>query len=183
MKTFILIYEGFVQFETVLASFLLKSKGDIITVGLDENTVTSLEGFLVTPHITLDKIEINDVDVFIIPGGEQEVLEHCKELYKLLYDLDKKNCIIGAVCSGPIHLAWANILKGKRYTTSLKIENHKEFEKEGYVNQNVVIDGNLITAKASGYVDFAIEIGKMMKVYKDEADLVETIEFFKYFKS
>jgi hypothetical protein len=48
---------------------------------------------------------------------------------------------------------------------------------------NVIRDGNILTAKPNGYVDFALELGRMMDIYQDEADLQETIDFFKYFKS
>lgn len=50
------------------------------------------------------------------------------------------------------------------------------------INSNVVRDGNIITAKPNGYVDFAIEIGRALDIYEDEDDLNETIEFFRHFR-
>lgn len=183
MKTFILVYDSFAHFEVILSALFLKEKSEIITVGINKNIVTSTEGFRVMPHITINEVVNDEVDVFIIPGGEPEKLYKCDELYSLISDLHKLNKVIGAVCAGPIHLAKANILKGKRFTTSLNTNGVEEFKGAEYVDQNVVIDGNIITAKASGYVDFAIEIGKIMNIYKDEDDLTETIDFFKFFKS
>ncbi|MNI95193.1 hypothetical protein D3C73_1534270 [compost metagenome] len=52
-----------------------------------------------------------------------------------------------------------------------------------YMNTNVVVDGHIITAKANAYVDFGIEIGKVMNIYSSTEDLEETIEVFKYFKA
>ncbi|WP_175406469.1 hypothetical protein [Bacillus sp. FJAT-27264] len=46
-----------------------------------------------------------------------------------------------------------------------------------------MVDRNIVTALPNGYVDFALELGKLMNIYKDKADYQETIEFFKYFKS
>lgn len=46
----------------------------------------------------------------------------------------------------------------------------------------MTIEGNLITAKANKYVDFAIELGKVMDIYRDKEDLEETIQYFKLFK-
>ncbi|MCP3808686.1 hypothetical protein NLX78_15725 [Paenibacillus sp. Lou8.1] len=44
------------------------------------------------------------------------------------------------------------------------------------------IHKNIITAKPNKYVDFAIEIGKVVDIYTDDEDLKETIDFFKLFK-
>ena len=43
-------------------------------------------------------------------------------------------------------------------------------------------DGNILTARANAYVDFAIEAGKALDLFEDERDLRETINFWKLFK-
>ncbi|MGF7059525.1 DJ-1/PfpI family protein [Brassicibacter mesophilus] len=181
MRSYILIYEGFVQFEVILASYFLKTKGEIITVGVDESRVTSAEGFITVPHITIGEVDVNEVDIFIIPGGEPGKLLENVDLHELLIKLNNQNKAIGAICAAPIHLAKSTVLKGKKYTTTLPIEEFKEFQGCTYLDENVVVDDNIITAKASGYVDFAIEIGKVMDIYENEEDLEETIRYFKYF--
>ena len=181
MKTYILIYEGFVQFEVILASYFMKTKGEIITVGVDNNRVTSVEGFITIPHMTIANVDVNEVDLFIIPGGQPEKLLENTELHNLLIQLNNQNKAIGAICAAPIHLAKSGVLKGKKYTTTLPINEFKEFQGCTYLDENVVVDNNIITAKASGYVDFAIEIGKVMDIYENEEDLEETIRYFKYF--
>lgn len=183
MKTYVLIYEDFAHFEVILASYLLKTKGEIITVGINKDVVISTEGYKIVPDIIIDNVVINDVDVLIIPGGDPNKLYEYDGVYKLISKIYEKNKIIGAVCVGPIHLAKASVLNGKKYTTSLDVSEYNEFDSSKYVDENVVVDGNIITAKASGYVDFAIEMGKVMDIYEDENDLMETIQFFKYFKS
>ena len=133
------------------------------------------------PHITINEININEVDLFIIPGGDPSKVNEKGKLYELLTELDEKGIVIGAICSAPIHLAKAGVLSGKSYTTSVPVNEFPEFEEENYKDENVIIDKNIITAKASGYVDFAIELGKMMNIYKNEEDLLETIRYFKYY--
>lgn len=44
-----------------------------------------------------------------------------------------------------------------------------------------MIDGNIVTAKACGYVDMALELGKIFKIYEDEADYRETVDYYKKF--
>ena len=48
--------------------------------------------------------------------------------------------------------------------------------------EDCVSDEGIITARANAYIDFAIEIGKALKLFVNEADLQETIDFWKYHK-
>lgn len=181
MKTYVLVYEGFAHFEVILASYFLKTQGEIVTVGLSNEIITSGEGFQIKPHKTLEEVVCDEVDVFIVPGGDPKVLYDVDELYLLLKALNEKEITIGAICAGPVHLAKAGILENKEYTTSLDVNTNEYFDADLYVNENVVIDENIITAKPTGYVDFGLHIGDMMDIYEDEDDRQETINFFKYF--
>lgn len=40
----------------------------------------------------------------------------------------------------------------------------------------------ITTSRANGYVDFAIEVAKQMELFEDEADLQETIAFWRDFQ-
>ena len=60
----------------------------------------------------------------------------------------------------------AGILKDIRSTRSVEQED-------------CVRDGNVVTARANAYVDFAIEAAKALDLFEDEADLQETISFWK----
>ena len=71
-----------------------------------------------------------------------------------------------AICAAPVHLAKADILEGKKYTTTLPVHQFKEFEESNYQDEVVVIDINNITAKGCGYVEFAMELSKKMDIFK-----------------
>ena len=45
---------------------------------------------------------------------------------------------------------------------------------------DVVVTDRVITSRANGYVDFAIEVAKKLNLFADEADLQETIAFWKH---
>ena len=182
MNTYILIYDDFAQFEVILANYFLKTKGKIITVGINKDSVISSEGFITVPHISLDEVLVKNVDLFIIPGGNPENILDNKSFYTLLKRISDENKKIGAICSGVIHLAKSEVLNDKKFTTSVSLDENKYFNKNNFVNQNVIVDNNIITAKANGYVDFALELGKVMGIYESEEDLQETISYFKEFK-
>jgi putative intracellular protease/amidase len=182
MKTFILVYESFVQYEVILTGLFMKTKGDIVTVGIDGSEVTSHEGFKVKPHMKLSDINLDEVDLFVIPGGEHVNIYGNPLLTKTLQDLNKKGKVIAAICSGPVHLAKAGLLGGKRYTSYNLPQRKDDFKHAERVEDNIVVDGNIVTAKAVGYVDLALELGKIFNIYKDEADYQETVECFRNFK-
>ena len=47
---------------------------------------------------------------------------------------------------------------------------------------DVAVSGNVITSRANGYVNFAIEVARKMNLFKDDADLEETIAFWRDYK-
>lgn len=183
MKIYTLIYDSFTQFEVVLANYFLKTKYEVLTVGLNDHHITSGEGFITKPHYTIMDLNISEIDLFIIPGGNPEFLVDNKELYDLLVTLVNNKIKVAAICSGVLHLANSGVLKGRKYTTTLPIENFKSFNKDNYLDDLVVTDHNIITAKANGYVDFALQLGRVMNIYKNEDDFKETVSFFREFKS
>lgn len=183
MKTFVLIYDGFRQFEVVLVCYFMKaSQSEIITVALDERDISSFEGFHTQPHKLLSEVHADEVDLFVIPGGDPKTIYNTPILNTFLTELHEKGTYIAAICGAPVHLAKAGILNGRQFTTSVIKEHQDDFKGGVLKDENVVIDGNIITAKPNAYVDFAIEVGKIMDIYEDEADFQQTIEFFKYFK-
>ena len=49
-------------------------------------------------------------------------------------------------------------------------------------DEDWVIDKNVITARANAYVDFAVEVAKKLNLFASEADLQETINFWKHYQ-
>ncbi len=182
MKTFILVYPSFVQFEVIFTSLFMKTVGDIVTVGIDGSEVTSHEGFIVKPHMQLSDVNLDEVDLFVIPGGEHINIYGNPLLTNTLQGLNEKGKVIAAVCSGPVHLAKAGLLDGKRYTSYRMPERKEDFRHAQRLEDNVVVDGNIVTAKAVGYVDLALELGKIFNIYRDEADYQETVEVYRNYK-
>ncbi|MCK6075206.1 DJ-1/PfpI family protein [Paenibacillus silvae] len=172
MKTHVLIYDGYVSFEIMLAIYLMKTKGEIITVGISSNPVKSYEGLRVNPEQLLDEVNDGDIEAFIIPGGDISEIQQNEKLVSLLQKMNTDHKYIGAICSGVDLIKQAGLLEGKKYTSN-----------DASHTATYEVHDNLITAKANGYVDFAIALGQMRGIYSDEADYEETIRFFKYFEN
>ena len=103
----------------------------------------------------------------IIPGGDIKNICN-EEIYELIRDLVKKEIIVAAICAGVNVLENAAVLKDTKST-------HSE-------DTDIYNDKKVITARANAYVDFAIEVAKELNLFKDEVDLKETIDFWKFHK-
>ncbi|RAW19440.1 thij/pfpi family protein [Paenibacillus taichungensis] len=183
MKTYILLFEGYVSFEIMLASYFMKTQGDIITVALEKGPLQSYEEFSVNPSVLLNEIDPSEVDLFIIPGGDVTGMLQRPDLMYFIKALNERKTPIAAICAGTLLFGQAQILESRSFTTNAESEMRAVTAQGEYVNEGVVVDGYIITAKASAYVDFGIEIGKVMNIYSGPEDLEETIQVFKYFNA
>lgn len=80
-------------------------------------------------------------------------------------ELQKHSVLIAGICAGVDVLDHAGILAGLQSTHSAELD--------------IVKDSGVITARANAYVDFAIEVAKELGLFASEADLQETISFWK----
>lgn len=58
----------------------------------------------------------------------------------------------------------------------------KDIKSPHSMDEDVMNDSKIIISKANAYVDFAIEVAKGLELFEDDADLEETINFWKYHK-
>ena len=48
-----------------------------------------------------------------------------------------------------------------------------------FLEDHVVVDGNLITAQGQAYVEFAVELARQMNICEKEEEYVEVLNWFK----
>ena len=178
MKTHILVYDGFSQFEVVLAAHLMKRAGEIVTVGLSTEPIIAHEGFRILPHTTIERVEAFSVGLFVVPGGDLSKITRRNELENLLKAIQSCGGKVGAISSGTLLILDAGLARDRRFTSPEPVENALAGNR---IDQPVVTDGSLVTAQSHGYVDFALELGRLTGIYRDEADYEKTLRFFKFF--
>lgn len=181
MKTCIFIYDDFVQFEVILSALFLKKKGDLLVTALEDREYRCVEGFTVKPDIKLENLTPEEIDVFIIPGGNPTSIYGNPVLTEFVQKLDLHRKVIAAICAGPVHLGKAGILVNTCFTVdSPELEEYKaDFAQSTFVNENVVMADHIITAKPSGYVDLAVQLAKTLEIYTEE-ELQGMLNLFKY---
>lgn len=168
MKDVFLVYDTSCFYEIAILNYFMSfTKCEVILCSLDGKAIRTAEGYSVNADTSLNKVNLSEVRSFIIPGGDVSIINN-KEVKNVLQELKNKKTLIAGICAGVDLLDEAGILKDIKSTHS--------------TDEDVVNDSKVITSRANGYVDFAIEVAKELELFEDDADLEETIDFWKYHK-
>jgi protease I len=98
---------------------------------------------------TADQVKVNDYDAVFIPGGawNPDNLRQDKDVIRFIQEFNKSGKLIAAICHGPVVLASADILKGRKLTGYWNIQVDLKNAGGEVLEQPVVTDGNLITSR------------------------------------
>lgn len=98
---------------------------------------------------TADQVKVSDYDAIFIPGGawNPDNLRYDKDVIRFIQDFNKSGKLVAAICHGPVVLASADILKGKKLTGYWNIQVDLKNAGGTILEQPVVTDGNLITSR------------------------------------
>lgn len=168
-KIALLVYPEFSLQEVANLMYLFRWWYDTVTdvIYTEKEIVKSEEGVTIMPAKTCDEFSAEDYDCLILPGcSDTRMGLRNRKLKKFLESLkDKPDFVIGAICAGPLFLAQAGLMQGKKYTDSLFVEMRELFpfvEDNNFLPQPVVEDGNIITANGSAFNDFAVHIARKL---------------------
>ena len=161
---FILMPEGFRDEEFTVPKERLENAGVEVTVaGLREGECKGMLGMSYTPKTTVDEVSVDDFDAIVIPGGSgsPQHLWDNQKVHQMVRDAYDKGKVVAIICLAPVALAKAGLLKGKNATVSSSSNAPEILKGKGanYLDEDVVVDGNIITARgpaASG--EFAEKI-------------------------
>lgn len=168
-KLALLVYPEFSLQEVMNLSRLFRWEFDICTEVISPGSapVKSEEGILVLPQKTTDEFCMDDYECLILPGCSDftDVFKN-KKLFDFLGSFNgNSNFPIGAICSGPMLLARAGILKNKKYTASIYMDFFDFcpfLDKENYVAAPVVVSGNVVTAGGNNFNGFAVTMAHLL---------------------
>ncbi|MEE1467411.1 MAG: DJ-1/PfpI family protein [Clostridium sp.] len=165
----VLVYPQFSLQEVTNLMYLFRWNYEIMTdiVYTDKEPVQSEEGVSVLPDKTCSEFHAEDYKCLILPGcSDIRDAIHNQKLKMFLESFrDNTDFLIGAICSGPVFLAQAGLLQGKRYTDSLFVEMREQFpfiEEQNFIAAPVVESENIITAGGSAFNDFAVHIARKL---------------------
>ena len=137
------------EFEFWYPYYRLKEAGaEVVTVGTGRAEYSSKAGLPARADADAKNIEGTDFDGIIIPGGyAPDIMRRYPEMVKLVKDANDGGKVIGSICHGGWMLASAGIVKNRRLTSFFAIKDDLVHAGAEWVDEEVVIDGNLITSR------------------------------------
>ncbi len=125
----------------------------------------SKEGYPAKVDCAIDQIKTSDVDGVIIPGGfAPDFMRRNPKMAEFVRKIYDEGKVVAAICHGGWMLVSAGILKGKRATSFFAIKDDLTAAGAQWVDEEVVVDGNLITSrKPEDLPAFVVEIIKKIK--------------------
>lgn len=139
-------------FETVLAGPELK-------------TYHGKHGYPATAEVELHRLRPLDYCGLLIPGGFMpDKLRRDPKVLALVRDFFERNLLVAFICHGGWIPISAKILKGKRATGSLGIKDDLINAGAVWVDEPVVVDGNLLSSRTpKDLPGFAHEMVKLLR--------------------
>ena len=101
-----------------------------------------------TPEATPDQVNASDFDALVIPGGyAPDKLRMDKGVVKFVKDISSSDKPVAAICHAGWLLAEADLVDGRTMTSYPSIRTDLINAGAEWVDEEVVVDGNLITSR------------------------------------
>ncbi len=108
----------------------------------------SKEGYPVKVDAAIDQVQTKDFDGVIIPGGfAPDFLRRYDNIVAFVHRMHEEGKVIAAICHGGWLLVSADIIRDRKVTCFFAIKDDLKAAGAHYVDQEVVVDGNLITSR------------------------------------
>ena len=149
---YVLLGTGFEEVEAIAPIDLMRRAGiSVLTVGITGKTVYGGHNIGIEADITLDEMDLTDLEMIVLPGGlggvaSARASQGALDALRFAWDNGK---FVAAICAGPTVLADLHITDGKNATCYPGCES-------GMGSANMVPgapcvrDGNLITGMSAG---------------------------------
>lgn len=174
------LYDKFVDFEIAPLLLFLREKTEVITFSFEKGVQKSVEQLKVVVDQSISEVNPDDVNLIVIPGGEPEPYRERTDLHVLLKKVHERGKIIAAICGGPGFLAHAGLLKGLRIAHGYAPEDAiRVFEGSDITDEDVIVEGNIITARGQAYAEFAIEVYRTLGFFENEEEAMGSLDWLK----
>ncbi len=148
-KVAVLAEEIYQEMELWVPYYRLKEEGaDVKIVAPEKKTYNSKLGYPVNADVAAADVSAKDFDGVVIPGGyAPDMLRRYPAILSLVRDCFNQGKPVAAICHAGWVPASAGILKGKKATCFFAIKDDLINAGAKYVDEEVVVDGNLITSR------------------------------------
>ena len=162
---YVLLGTGFEEIEAIVPIDLLRRAGiPVLSVGVDGKAVTGGHGITVEADITLDQLDLTDLEMIVLPGGLGGVTtaRSSQAALDALRFAHENNKYVAAICAGPTVLAELGII-GTAFATCYP-GCESGMGNATVVSTACVTSGKLITGKSAGCaIPFALALITALK--------------------
>jgi len=160
-KVLVPLAQGCEEIEAVtIIDILVRGEVEVITASLDDNkVVTASRGVQLVANKTLNEVLEESFDMIVLPGGlpGADYLNQDPRIIELLKNTVLRGGISAAICAAPKVLVSAGLLDDKHATSYPGVIDINSAKGMKYLNQPVVVDGQVITSRGPGTaMDFAL---------------------------
>lgn len=137
--------------------------------------VTAIGGFKVIPDYTFENMP-DDYAAIVLIGGFGWLSPDAVEVVPIVWKAIDRRKIVGAICNGASFMAKAGFLNNVRHTGNglqqLELWGGDNYTNPGgYVHQQAVSDGGIVTANGSGVLEFTKEL--LLLLENDTPDRID----------
>src|SRR5712692_10491015 len=119
-----------------------------IVIGLTKDPIRGKKGYAITPNASIDEVNAENFDFLVVLGGKSpEKLRLNQRILRFVKDFDAQGKPIAAICHAGQVLASAGIVTNRTLTCVAGIRDDMINSGAHYVDQAVVVDGNLVTSR------------------------------------
>lgn len=148
-KVAILVADMYQELEFWYPYLRLKEEGaEVLAVGPEAKEYKSKLGYPAKADLGAKDVRAPDFQGVVIPGGyAPDYLRRSPELVRFVKNMAEAGKPVAAICHGPWMLCSARVVKGKRVTSFFAIRDDLENAGAIWVDEPVVVDGNIITSR------------------------------------
>lgn len=148
-KVAMVVAPQFEDSEAVEPKQYLEEHGATVTlVGIESGKVEGKKGASLSVDKTFEDVSVNDFDALVIPGGgSPENLRIHDPAVNFTKAFVESNKPVASICHGAQLLISAGVLKNRTVTCVAKIRDDVMNAGATYKDQEVLIDGNLISSR------------------------------------
>lgn len=146
----------------------LDDRFELRTVGLTAEPVTTMGGLRLTPDLTVEAFDPHDSAILVLPGAETWGEERARPFLTAAAACLGAGTPVAAICGATFGLATAGLLDGRRHTSNARdfLASSGYRGADRYVDEPVVIDGDLVTASGVAPVHFARAVFERLGAYE-----------------
>ena len=138
------------EMELWVPYYRLKEEGaEVKVVGAaGAKSYASKHGYPVNVDVQADQVKAVEFDAVIVPGGyAPDVMRRHPAMVTLVREAAQQGKVVAAICHAGWMLVSAGILKGRKATSFFSIKDDLVAAGANWVDEEVVVDGNLITSR------------------------------------